>query len=391
MLGFYRKAVVIFLGLAVLTVVSACLCAERVFLSSALFPAYKSAIPWKLKTVTDAWRGGSSSVTVSEDIYGLDYEYLLTEAVRFPSVTAVAAFAEPASTEGLIDLSVYSTATFRVRCAPRNILTFHLYSFDDNVTLPGNFHSYRVATALFSCDEEWSRIEIDLQHLKVPLWWLEQEEVDFSDQAYRLDKVLAIAFDASRQGPVNAPVRVRIGELVLHGRDWRYAWGFAGFFAVVWAGFMVWLFRQYTLSLITEVTGKLKKDQPLIAYQQLSIEPHRAKEKSQLLRFMETEYKNPDMSLEFAVDKLGINRTKINELLKDELGMTFSAYLNKLRLAEAARLLALQPDANVADVAYAVGYNNVSYFSKLFKNEYGHTPGTFADVRRPGKDGSDHA
>lgn len=387
MLGFYKKAVAIFLGLVVLTALSAYICIERFFVSDALFPAYESGLPWKLKTVTDVWRGGSSSITVTEQTYSLDYEYLLVGEVRFPAVTAMAVFTEPGNLEDLIDLSGYSTATFRVKCAPRNILSFFLYSFDEKVTDLRDIHSYRVATALFSCDEQWSEVEIDLRHLKVPLWWLEQTKLDFSDQDYWLDKVIAIAFDASRQGPVNTPVKVKIGELTLHGHDWLYAWVFAGFLAAVWIGFTGWLFRQYTLSLIADVTSKLKKDRPLIAYQQLSIESHRDKEKSQVLRFMETEYTNPDMSLEFAVETLGINRTKINELLKDEFGVTFSAYLNKLRLAEAARLLSQKDDANVAEIAYSVGYNSVSYFSKLFKNEYGHTPGTFTGIHKPGKDG----
>jgi AraC-like DNA-binding protein len=100
---------------------------------------------------------------------------------------------------------------------------------------------------------------------------------------------------------------------------------------------------------------------------------------------MATEYRNPDMSLEFAVAALGINRTKINELLKDELGMTFGTYLNKLRLAEAARLLSLDDGANVAEIASLVGYINASYFNKLFKAEYGCTPGTFIGIYGAGK------
>jgi AraC-like DNA-binding protein len=86
------------------------------------------------------------------------------------------------------------------------------------------------------------------------------------------------------------------------------------------------------------------------------------------------------MSMEFAVARLGINRTKINELLRDELGMTFSTYLNKLRLAEAARLLS-RDDANVADIARSVGYKNVPYFNTVFKTEYGCTPKTFKGLR----------
>jgi AraC-like DNA-binding protein len=379
---FYRKAIAVFLGLAVLTALLAYVCVERVFVSDALLPAHKSAIPWKLKAVTDVVRGGSSSISVTEEIYSLNYEYRLTENTRYPSVTAVVELTDPGNAKNLVDLSKYFTLTFRVKCEPRSILTFSLRSFDERVADPGDFHSYRVATAVFSCHEKWSQVEIDLKHLQVPMWWLGLAQIAASDQSYRLDKVIAIAFDASRQGPLNMPVKVNIGELVLHGRDWRYAWAFAGFAVFVWIGFISWLFKQYTANLIVDVKDKLKKDQPLMAYQQLSIEPHRDKEKSQVLRFMATEYKNPDMSLEFAVTMLGINRTKINELLKDELGVTFSAYLNKLRLAEAARLLSERGNANVEEIAHVVGYNDVSYFRKLFKTEYGRPPGTFIGVRQ---------
>ena len=92
---------------------------------------------------------------------------------------------------------------------------------------------------------------------------------------------------------------------------------------------------------------------------------------------MATEYADPDLTLEKAITILGINRTTINEILKRELGFTFTAYLNKLRLTEAARLLSEKDNASVAEIAHSVGYNNVSYFNKLFKNEYGYTPKTF--------------
>lgn len=387
MLEFYRKAIATFLGLVALTTLLAYICVERGFVSDALFPAHESAIPWKFETVTDRDVDGTSSVSVTEDIYNLDFEYYLTEDIMYPYVTGVIAFAELENAKNLVDLSKYSTATFRVKCAPRNVLTFHIHSFDENATDPGDFYSYRIASAYFSCHEEWSEVQIDLRHLSVPVWWLEIANIDISDQNYWLDKVVAIAFDASGKGPINTPANVKINELTLHGRDWRYAWIFAGLLVFVWGGFLSWLFKQYTASLIADVKDKLKKDQPLIAYQLLSIEPHRDKEKSQVLRFMATEYANPDMSLEFAIAALGINRTKINEILKDELGMTFSAYLNKLRLAEAARLLSRQDDTNVAEIAYSVGYNNVSYFNKLFKSEYSCTPKTFKSFYTSGRAG----
>jgi AraC-like DNA-binding protein len=76
---------------------------------------------------------------------------------------------------------------------------------------------------------------------------------------------------------------------------------------------------------------------------------------------------------------IGVSRTKINDILKAELGYTFSVYLNKLRLTEASRLLT-ETDLTVAEIAYSVGYKNVSYFNKLFKDEYGCTPKMFKDI-----------
>ena len=57
--------------------------------------------------------------------------------------------------------------------------------------------------------------------------------------------------------------------------------------------------------------------------------------------------------------------------------MTFTAYLNKLRLTEASRLLTEKSSAAVSEIAYSVGYANVPYFNRLFKEEFGCTPKSF--------------
>ena len=60
--------------------------------------------------------------------------------------------------------------------------------------------------------------------------------------------------------------------------------------------------------------------------------------------------------------------------------MTFTGYVNKLRLTEAARLLSENSGAAILEIAYSVGYANVSYFNKLFKEEYGCTPKVFRSI-----------
>lgn len=139
----------------------------------------------------------------------------------------------------------------------------------------------------------------------------------------------------------------------------------------------MWFIRSYQKALVLHIGTKLDEDRPLLAYRQLALEPHKDKEKSTLLNYISTHYTDPELSLESVAAATAINRTKVNDILKAELGYTFSTYLNKVRLAEAARLLSEKETASVGEIAYAVGYNNASYFNKLFKAEYGCTPKAF--------------
>jgi AraC-like DNA-binding protein len=129
---------------------------------------------------------------------------------------------------------------------------------------------------------------------------------------------------------------------------------------------------------------------PFVAYRQLTLEPFKDKEKAAILQFIGTHYTNPELDMRSVATRIGADREKINEILKTELGMTFRGYVNKLRLTEAARLLTHKDGAPIAEIAYSVGYANVSYFNKLFKEEYGCTPKVFRNLAAQPKAPSGH-
>jgi AraC-like DNA-binding protein len=184
-------------------------------------------------------------------------------------------------------------------------------------------------------------------------------------------------FGTSDATPHNVDVHIEISELTLHGRDYRYL---AALLVIVLAGslaFGVWFFLAYSRALLASVDSKVKINLPLVAYRQLTLEPYKDKEKASVLRYIASAYTDPKLDLETVVGATGANRHKINDLLKSELGMTFTSYLNKLRLTEASRLLTEKRSAAVSEIAYLVGYANISYFNKLFKDEFGCTPKSF--------------
>jgi YesN/AraC family two-component response regulator len=58
-------------------------------------------------------------------------------------------------------------------------------------------------------------------------------------------------------------------------------------------------------------------------------------------------------------------------------GITFKEYLVRIRIKEACRLLE-KPDIAVTDVAYLSGFNDPSYFSRIFKRYAGVSPSAYA-------------
>ena len=57
-------------------------------------------------------------------------------------------------------------------------------------------------------------------------------------------------------------------------------------------------------------------------------------------------------------------------------GITFQDYVMRYRILESSRLLQ-DPNSNITDVAYAVGFNDASYFSRTFRRYIGMTPSNY--------------
>jgi AraC-like DNA-binding protein len=72
----------------------------------------------------------------------------------------------------------------------------------------------------------------------------------------------------------------------------------------------------------------------------------------------------------------GRSRSHISHLFKANAGCSLRAYCNELRLVDAAGLLQ-STDLSVSEVAYQTGFDDVSYFIKLFREKYGTSPGKY--------------
>ncbi|QIB27366.1 helix-turn-helix transcriptional regulator [Caloranaerobacter azorensis] len=88
------------------------------------------------------------------------------------------------------------------------------------------------------------------------------------------------------------------------------------------------------------------------------------------VKYMEENYNQP-INIKNIAWNLNMSESNFSLYFKKIMGISPKDYLKNIRLSKAKELL---KEHNVTEVAYSVGYENISHFIKLFKNKYGITP-----------------
>lgn len=96
----------------------------------------------------------------------------------------------------------------------------------------------------------------------------------------------------------------------------------------------------------------------------------------QVLRYVEENY--ADSSFAELTQQLHYDPSWLSREIKRKTGKTYTQLVQEKRLAQAAFLLR-STDRNVSDIAVAVGYENISYFHRIFADSYGKSPKHYRD------------
>lgn len=107
------------------------------------------------------------------------------------------------------------------------------------------------------------------------------------------------------------------------------------------------------------------------------ISVHRTKESNHLLTmakdYIRANMANEKLDLATVGDYVGLSRVYFCKLFHQMEGISFSAYLKKVRIDKAKQLL-LTTNMKVFEVGNAVGFSHAKYFGQVFKEEVGQTP-----------------
>lgn len=96
------------------------------------------------------------------------------------------------------------------------------------------------------------------------------------------------------------------------------------------------------------------------------------------IRYLHTHYAER-ITLKDISQKVHLSASYFGKMFKEETGDTFVAYLNRVRI-ERSKELMLRKRVRLTDVAQAVGFEEQSYFTRVFKRVVGVTPTRYREI-----------
>ncbi|OLO04928.1 helix-turn-helix domain-containing protein [Salinicola socius] len=103
-----------------------------------------------------------------------------------------------------------------------------------------------------------------------------------------------------------------------------------------------------------------------------------------VLRYIHDHF-HEELRMSTLAERYGMTPSTFSRFFKHATGDTFVAFLRRIRIRDACRLL-LEGEHSVADICFQVGYNNLSNFNRHFREQKGMTPRQYqqqtADLER---------
>ncbi len=81
-------------------------------------------------------------------------------------------------------------------------------------------------------------------------------------------------------------------------------------------------------------------------------------------------------TIPYYADILNVREVKLNDTCKKILGISAKQYLLNLKITEAKRLL-IYSEQNINEITFRIGFEDSSYFARIFKKKTGLSPSLF--------------
>ncbi|MDD4992953.1 MAG: AraC family transcriptional regulator [Paludibacter sp.] len=134
--------------------------------------------------------------------------------------------------------------------------------------------------------------------------------------------------------------------------------------------------RHLTTALISMIETERKRNIPV----ESSVKASQIATFNNFLRILEENFRR-DEGVSFYAEKMNMSERNLNIICKNDFQKSVSEIIETRKLIEAKKLL-IHTEKTVSEIGYELGYNEKSYFTRVFRNKLSVTPTEFREMTR---------
>lgn len=324
----------------------------------------------RASTFDDALEGGRSRASVSTGSRGVVLDLQLDAAAAVPFAGGIVHLEH---LDPVLDLS---QGVMELELGASSLPALRVCLLED---LPGFSRPDRWETYRYECaDRELvpgtARYRIAAADFTTPGWWYASSGTRLSQLGpERRERIVRLVLQGDDATPAGVPHRLELRSLRVRVHDSRVLvwWGLAG----LCAAFVQVLVSHRRRPLLVSLVPPLESGPSMgkLSFEPLEATSYADREREAVVACIGRDYHDPDLSLEKVARSTGVPVDRVTAHVRAASGLLFKAYLNRVR-AESARLLLLETDLPVSEIAQRVGYGSVPHFNRVFKELHETTP-----------------
>tara|TARA_B110000211_G_C14050111_1_gene540814 strand:- start:734 stop:1765 length:1032 start_codon:yes stop_codon:yes gene_type:complete len=299
---------------------------------------------------SDADENGNSIATL-QSTNPVSYSYQINKSVQFPYAGI---YFEDTLNARKINLSNYNQVTISIKAKKGRKIPITINTIWNLKNRP-----YQ---KLLNVSPKTTIFTVPLSEFKTPDWWLNKNKV-VDDNFQTFKKIRTINIENCKLLQPGLTDEVEVSHIIFSHKN-LYSY-------IILCS--VWLSGVFTIFIIFN----FKKNKKLVPIKSVDYEPKEHQDSKTLVTsYIGNNYTNPNLSIQDISIETNVKSSEVSKILTLHYSTTFKEYLNYVRISEAKKLLK-ESDLNISEIAYSVGYNNVTHFNRVFKAQENISPNEF--------------
>lgn len=290
------------------------------------------------------------------------FDYVLQKGHPYP-YSGVAFYSNE---KPYLDVSRFDRITVRISASKGRRIPVGVHTHIENYSRTDEFNTLKINHAILDVSPGIRDYEIDLSDLKTPEWWYtvnrDLENLATPADYSRVKSINIVNCILLEQGTTD---RIRIEALRFSVNMLPYYLG-SLLFMLIYSAAGFFIFRK----------KKPRTTEVNFVYEKTTHVNHLDKEEEAVFNFLTSNYHSQELTIGEIQHATGISEQKISAHIRSKTGMNFKQFLNRLRISEAKRLLK-ETDLQISEIAFKVGYGNISHFNRVFKEQEQRSPNEF--------------